>query len=160
MLILIARHVLGDVLADALRVAHLAEHATIRTRNTLDGVDGAIRVERDRHRRLAVIVDVLRRDLSAHAELRDDFLIRDEAALAVRDGDAMDIADLDVVKPRREVRRDARRDHAGDVTAERVVRERRRAVRKVADLAVRHETELDERLEPVADAEHEAVAMA
>ena len=139
-------------------MAHLAEHAAIRARDALDGVDGAVRVPRQGQRRLSLLVDVLRGDLAALAQLRHHLRRGGKSALAMGDSNRVHVADLYVVEPRREIRSHLRAHHAGDVAAQRIVRKRRRFLREIADLAVGHEAELDERLKTVADAEHEAVA--
>ncbi len=70
----------------------------------------------------------------------------------------MDLADLALGQPRREVARHAGADEAALVAADGVEGQRRSVGCGFHDVAVRHEAELDERLEAVADAQHEAVA--
>ena len=69
---LVARSELGDVLVEActgaLRVAHLAQDATIGAGNALDSQDGAVRVDGEVHARSACCVNVLRCNLAVCLE--------------------------------------------------------------------------------------------
>ena len=69
------------------------------------------------------------------------------------------LADLRAGKPRGLVGAHARAHKAGLMAADDVVGERRAVGIGIHDLAVGHKAELDERLEAVADAEHQAVAL-
>ena len=63
-------------------------------------------------------------------------------------------------KPGRSVAHDLRINHLGYVTVYRVESKRRRIpLLSIDDMAVGHETELDNRLETVAYAEHETVSL-
>lgn len=84
---------------------------------------------------------------------------RHEAPLAMRNRDRMHVADLRLQEPGRFHRDDFRMRHARDMTADGVEGEGGALGRRGADLAPRHEAELDDRLEPVADAERESVAL-
>ena len=71
----------------------------------------------------------------------------------------MDVADRSLGQPRGEVGGHARADQSALVAADGVEGQRRAGVGHRHDVAVRHQTQLDERLEAVADAEHQAVAV-
>ena len=73
-------------------------------------------------------------------------------------GRDVDVADARVHQPRGERRGHARAHDARLVAANDVERQRRRACVRLADLAIRHQPQLDERLEAVADAAHQPVA--
>ena len=106
-------------------------------------------------------VGVLERDLAVFRQVVDHMLRGDKAALAVRNRDRVQVAHLAGGQPRALDRRDARGHIAALVAADEVEGQRRVvAGHLVADLAVGHKAELDERLEAVADAEHQAVALA
>ena len=140
-------------------MAHLAQHAAVRGADALDGPVGAVRVERHLRRRDAVLVAVLRDDLAVVHQAAQLALAADEAALAVGDGDLVDIADVHARHPRGLDGGDDRAHMRGGMAADGVVGQRRIALVERADLAVRHQAQLDERLEAVADAQHQAVPL-
>ena len=74
-------------------------------------------------------------------------------------GHGVDVADLRARKPGGLVGAHARAHKAGLMTADDVVGERRAVGIGIHDLAVGHKAELDERLEAVAHAEHQSVAL-
>ena len=136
-------------------MAHLAQHAAIRAGDALDRAHRAVRVPRDVHRRLARKVSVLERDLTVLCEVVDHALRGDEATLAVRDRDRMEVAYLAGGQPRALNRRDAGGHIAALVAADQIEGQRRVvAAHLIADLAIGDKAELNERLEAVADAEH------
>ena len=75
------------------------------------------------------------------------------------DGDGVHVAHLGLRQPRGEVRRHAGAHQTALVAADGVERQRRAFGGHRHDVAVRHQAKLDERLEAVADAEHQAVAV-
>ena len=85
-LVLVAGDILVQVLAAALRMAHLAEDTAIRAGDALDGEDGAVGVVLHVHAGAAVLIDVLGRDLAVGDEGVQHALRCHEAALTVADG--------------------------------------------------------------------------
>lgn len=158
-LVLFAGDVLGDAGAAALGVAHLAEDPAAGAGDAFDGEQGAVRVDGDVHRGLAAGVDVLRGDLTVSRELGDDFRAGVELAFAMRQRDRVEVAGLAEGKPGRGIADDPGGGVAGDVAADVVVDQGRGTGGGLADLAVGDEAGLDQGLEAVADAEHEAVAV-
>lgn len=82
-----------------------------------------------------------------------------KASFAVRDGNFENLAHVGVTHPGRLRRGNADVRNGGLVAANLVIRQRRRVLVGVYDVAKRHEAQLDERLESVANAEHEAVSV-
>lgn len=109
---------------------------------------------------VAVEIHVLGRDLSVRGELSDKSLVGVEASLSVGYRHSVNVADIHSGEPWGLHRRDSRADHHRLVTAD-SVEGQRRAFRRhlVHDLTVREKSGLDERLEAVAYAEHETVAV-
>ena len=139
-------------------MAHLTEDAAIRAGDALDAGDGAVGVDVEVHGRHACHVDVLRGDLTALVQLGQDVVVGDEAALAVGDGNGIELIRVALGEPRRQVAADAGANQAALVTADLVEGQRGRVGGGVDDVAVRHQAQLDECLEAVADAQHKAVA--
>ena len=101
---------------------------------------------------------VLEGDLSVFDERFQHGIGGGEAAFAVREIDAVRLADLEVGKPRAVVVGNDGGGDARDVAADAVVRQRGVARHRCGDFTARQEAAFDERLEAVADAEDEAVA--
>ena len=93
-LILFAVDILADKRAVTLGVTHLAEHTAVRRGDTLDRAHGAVRVPRDVHGRVTVQIGVLERYLTVLDQVVDDVLWCYEAALAVRERDGVQVADI------------------------------------------------------------------
>ena len=106
-----------------------------------------------------MFVNVLCGNLPVCDELVEHAVGSDETSLAMGDGDGVHIAHLRLGKPRRQVRRDACAYKTALVASDGVERKRRALRGHRHNVAEGHETELDERLEPVADAEHETVTV-
>ena len=66
---------------------------------------------------------------------------------------------LHVVEPRRQVGHNLGAHHAGGMTANLVVSQGRRSCIQVADFAIRHQAQLDQCLEAVADTKHQAITL-
>ena len=94
------RDVLVYARAPTLGVPHLAEHASVRARDALDGEHRAIGVHVEIHRRHAIQTDVLRRDLPALDKLLERVVVGHKAPLAMADGDGMDVTHLAAREPR------------------------------------------------------------
>ena len=75
------------------------------------------------------------------------------------DGNVVNVAHLATRKPGAQIRRHTRAHQAALVTADLVERERGARIVHGADVAIRHQAQLHERLEAVADAQHQAVAV-
>ena len=88
----------------------------------------------------------------------EHLVVGDEAALAVADGDGVGVVQAALRQPRGQIGRDASAHQTALVTTDGVERQRGRIGRGVDDVAVGHQTELDQGLEAVADAQHQAVA--
>ena len=78
-LILVAWYILRDIVANALRMSHLAEDAAVGACDRLDRFHRTVRIERRFHRRLACIVDILRRELAALGERMRAVVVTDAA---------------------------------------------------------------------------------
>ena len=119
----------------------------------------AVGVEADVHRGRARKVDVLRHDLPVCGELSDEF-----ASLATNLPSPCEMGTLntspalDAREPGRLCGSDPDAHDARLVAADVVIGERGAGLVRFDDLPEGHEPELDERLEAVADAAHEAVA--
>ena len=74
-------------------------------------------------------------------------------------GDGVHVSNGSLGKPRRQVRRDTGAHQAALVAADGVERQRRAFCSHRHDIAVRHQAELDQSLETIADAEHQAIAV-
>ena len=74
------------------------------------------------------------------------------------DGNGVHVVDAALGEPRAQIGRHARAHQAALVTADGVESQRGAGLVHGADVSVGHQAELDERLEAVADAQHEAVA--
>ena len=141
-------------------MAHLAEDTAVRRGDTLDGAHGAVRVPRDIHGRITVQIGVLERYLTVLNQVVNDVLRRYEATLTVRERDGMQVTDVAGGQPRALHRGYASGGVAALVAADEVEGQRRVvAGHLVTDFAVGNQTQLNERLEAVADAEHQAVAL-
>ena len=159
LLLLAAGDVDGDAVIDnTFGMAHLAEHAAVRAGDAFDGAGGTVGIPWHVGGGLAIKIAILEGDLAVGDERRNLFICRDKAAFAVRDWNGVNVAGLDVLKPRREIGGDNRVDGCRGVAADCVERQRRIVVGKPRlDLAVGDEAELVEGLEAVADADGEAI---
>ena len=133
---LVAGDVLVQAVAATLHMAHLTEDAAIRAGDALDAGDGAVGVDVEVHGRHACHVDVLRGDLTALAQLGQDVVVGDEAALAVGDGNGIELIRVALGEPRRQVAADAGANQAALVTADLVEGQRGRVGGGVDDVAV------------------------
>ena len=119
------------------------------------GAHGAVRVPRDIHGRITVQIGVLERYLTVLNQVVNDVLRRYEATLTVRERDGMQVTDVAGGQPRALHRGYASGGVAALVAADEVEGQRRVvAGHLVTDFAVGNQTQLNERLEAVADAEH------
>ena len=140
-------------------MAHLAEDTAVRRGDAFDGEERVVGVEVYVRGRLTVRVDVLCGDLPVCGELADQLLARKEAPFAVGDRDGVHLADLGQGEPRGLVRGNAGADNAALMTGDGVEGQGRAVLIRVDDLAVGNQTELDQRLEAVADAADQTVAL-
>ena len=138
---------------------HLAEDPAVGGGDALDGTHRIVGVEGDVVGGLAVEIHVLRGDLAVFRKRRHHFVACQEAAFAVGDGHGVDLAHLGLRKPRRAVGGDARAHQPRLVAADGVEGQGGGFFIRLGDPAVGHQAQLDERLEAVADAGHEAVAL-
>ena len=93
-LVLVAGDVDAYIGAPALRVAHLAEHPAVGGEDALDGLQGAVGVGVDVHGGRAGGVHVLGGDLAVGDQPLQLRLGGCEAALAVGDGDGVEVAHM------------------------------------------------------------------
>lgn len=159
LLVVVAVDVHCAAVASSLAVAHLAQDAAVGAGDAFDGHVGAVHVVLLVHGGVAVEVDILRGHLAVLEEAVEPLLRRHEAAFAVRDGDGVGGAQLGLAQPRAKVAGDARVGHLALVAADGVEGQRGCILGLGADLAVGNQAELDQGLEAIADAEHEAVAL-
>ena len=130
-------------------MTHLAEDAAVRAGDALDGEQRAVWVHGQVHAGHAGLVHVLRGDLSVGLEQVKHRFGGDEAAFTMRDGHGVHVAHGRARQPRRQVRRDTSVYQTALVTADRVERQRRAFGGHRHDVAIRNQTQLDERLEAV-----------
>src|SRR5699024_3690100 len=101
----VLRLVAGDVAEQVgfvtLRVSHLAEYPTVATHDTLDGVIGAVGVERRPAGRHPVGIGILESHLACLEKLLSLPFVHHELTLAVADGDGMQFARTESGEPRR-----------------------------------------------------------
>ena len=93
-LVLVAGDVLGDPLALALTVAHLAEHPPVGGEDALDGLHRAVGIGGDVQGGDGGGVGVLGGNLAVLDHLGEDGLRGHEAALAVGHGDGVHVVQL------------------------------------------------------------------
>ena len=158
-LILVAGDVFVQVLAAALRMAHLAEDTAIRAGDALDGEDGTVGVVLHVHAGAAVLINVLGRDLAVGDEGVQHALRCHEAALTVADGHGVLVAHAALGQPGAAGGGDAGAHQHTLVAADGVEGQGRVAGRDGADVAVSGQTQLDEGLEAVADAQHQTITV-
>ena len=96
---LVAWDVLGDVLADAFAVAHLAEDAAVWTGEPFDGCIGAIDVVWHIEAGIAIHVDILGDDLVVGEKLFQRILTGDKTAFPMGERDLVGGADFHACKP-------------------------------------------------------------
>ena len=106
-----------------------------------------------------MFINVLRGNLARRLQLLKQLGRNHEAAFAVADSNIVDVAHLAARKPGAQIRRHARAHQAALVTADLVERKRGARVIHGADVAIRHQAQLHERLETVANAQHQAVTV-
>ena len=140
-------------------MSHLAEHAAVRAGDAFNGQQRTVRVHVQIHARHAGLVHILRGDLAVGLELCKHIVGSHETAFAVGDGDGVHVANLGLRQPRGEVRRHAGAHQAALVAADGVERQRRAFGGHRHDIAVRHQAKLDQRLETIADTEHQTITV-
>ena len=160
-LVLFAVNITANKGTVTLCVTHLAEHTAVRGGDTLDCTHGAIRVPCDIHGRIACKIGILECNLTVLRQIVNYMLRRDKTAFAMRNSNRVQIANLAGGQPRALDRCHARGHITALVATDQVEGQRRIvASHLVADLAVGHKPQLDERLEAVADTEHQTIALA
>ena len=138
-------------------MAHLAQHPAIGRHDAFHSPDGTVGVYVHVHAGDTVLVHILSDDLAVVSQLPNQLLTAQEPALAVGDGDGVNVAHLRPCQPRRAVGSDAGPHQTGLVAADGVEGQGGAGLVGVDDLTVGDKTQLDERLETVADAQHQAV---
>ena len=157
--VILAGNIFVKTVAYTLGVTHFADNASVGRRDTLYGKRRIVRIEVNVVSRSSAKIDILRCDLTVLRQAHDLSSIGKEPALTVRYSHRIDIARARFHEPRRFVRCDPRSYKARLVTSDRVVGERRTRCVRIDDLSVRNETELNERLEAIADTCHKTVAV-
>ena len=104
-------------------------------------------------------IHILRGDLTAFDKAAERIGIRDETAFAVADRDGVDVSHGGPAQPGGERRSDSGAYQTALMASDRVEGQGRIVLGHRHDMPERHQTELDQRLEAVADAEHQAVAI-
>ena len=143
--------------ADPLGVAHFAEHPAVRAGDPFDRPIGTVGIDFDRHRRIACRVDILGGNLTLRRHPLQMFTAGDQATFAVRNRDRVDVARLDQAEPGRQAGYHPGIGHPRNVATYPVKGEGRAVLRQRTNLSVRQQTQFDQRLESVADAEHQPV---
>ena len=116
----VAGDVLGNVGAASFCMAHLAQDSSIRAGDAFDGPGGTVRVEAAVVSRISFKVRVLGSNLAISGKSLDLFIGCDEAAFAVADSDAVEVARLAERKPRGLGGNDLGRYETGQVASDRV----------------------------------------
>ena len=148
------------LVSDALTVTHLAEHAAIGGSDALDRIDGAIGIEHQIHRGNASVVAVLSCNLTIGGQLRNQLGRSDELALAMRDGTGINIAGIGVHQPRRLIGSYTSAYQTGLMARDIVEGQRCFTILSRADLAIGYQTQLDQRLETIADTADQTITLA
>ena len=159
LLVLLASNIAEEAGSKALAVAHLAQDAAIGASDAFDSVQAAIRVERSVHRGHACSIYILSSYLAIRKELLNRCFRCVEATFAVGNSNSMLLAGLAQAEPRRLVRNNASGHDLGNVATNIVEGQGRRSASHIANLAIGHQTQLDQSLEAVANAQHQAVAI-
>ena len=153
----------GDVLVqagtDALAVTHFAEDPAVGGGDALDGVQRAVGVEVNVSGGVALQVNVLGGDLAVGRQLTDQLFGCKELALAVGNGDIVHVAHVGQRQPGGLVGGDPGADDTALVAGDVVEGQGGAGLVGVDDLAVGNQTQLDQRLEAVADAAYQAVPL-
>ena len=140
-------------------MSHLAEDQSVVGDDTLNGVEGAVGVVFGVHAHLAVLVTVLERDLAVLKKLFGQRLRHYELALAVADCNLVDIAFGERGEPWGIGAAHAGTHDAGDMSVDVVAVEGGGVGCYAAEFAEWQQSGLDQRLEAVADAEHQTLAI-
>ena len=140
-------------------MSHLTEDQTVVGDNALDGVEGAVGVVGRIHAHVAVLIAILERHLTVLEELFCKLIRYHELALAMADGNIVYIAFLEGGEPRGTGGGHAGAHQSRDVTVDIVTIQCRGVGSHIAQLAKWQQTGLDERLEAVADTEHQALTV-
>ena len=133
-------------------MGHLSVYPSVGACDTLDGHVGAVGVPVFIHSGIAVCIHILGRHLAVGKELLKPLVAGHEPAFAVGYRVHINAAQLCFCKPRGLIGDHLKVHHLGDMTSDGVVGQRRRAGILLRNGAARHEPQLDESLESVADA--------
>ena len=148
-----------DTPAFALAVRHLAQDPAVGRCDAFDRREGTVDVPLLVHRDHSFGIAVLRSDLAVREELIDPLLRRHETSFAVGCRIHIDAAELRAGEPGRLIGDDLGIRHLGDMASDRIIGKCGRIPALAGDLAVRDQTELDQRLETVADAQDQAISL-
>ena len=138
-------------------MAHLAQHTAVGAGDALDGAHRAVGVPLDVAADRAVGVHVLGGHLAVLNELPQRLVVGHEPALAVGHGHGEDVAGVHARHPGGLHTGDAGVHHAADVAAQGVEGQGGVVLLGLGDFAVGHQAQLNQGLEAVADAQHQAV---
>ena len=154
MQIVVARYILVQGSADTLGVAHLTEHAAIGRGNTLDGPNRTIGVEVHIHRGRACQIHILGCDLAIRCQLLQQLLTAQEAAFTVGNGHIHHISYLHLAEPGGIIGSHSGPHDAALMAADHILAQGGAGLIGIDDLTKGHQTQLDQRLEAVTDAQH------
>ena len=135
-------------------MTHFAQHAAVRGSNAFHRPYGAVGVKGHIRGHIAVRVHILGSDLAVLRQPAQGGLICYEPALTVRDGHGKHVACLGACQPRGLGAGDPGVSHLADMAANGIKGQGGVVLLNVHNLAVGHQTQLDQRLEPVADTQH------
>ena len=138
-------------------MSHLAQHPAVRGGDALDGPHRPVGIEGGVHRGRALQVHVLGGDLTVVRQLAQDALRRDEPALAVGDGHAVDLAGGGLHQPGGETAAHPRPHNGRLMPPNGVVGQGGAVPVRVPDFPEGDQPQLHQGLEAVADAQHQAV---
>ena len=140
-------------------MTHLAQNATIGAGDAFDCQNGTVGVNRKVHRRVTHLINILRCNLACRSKLSNRFRACHETALAVADGNRVDIAHIAARKPRRKARSNARANQAALMATDGVKRKRGSLGRCRNDIAIGNQAQLDKSLEAIANTQHQTIAL-
>ena len=140
-------------------MTHLAQDATIGAGNTLDSQDGAVRVNREVHAWSTRCINVLCCYLAVGLERLKQLVGGNKATFSVTDCDGVDVAKCALGEPWRHRGSNAGANKLALVATNGVERQRWAGVVHRTNVAVRNKSQLDERLEAIANAQHKAIAL-
>ena len=149
--ILLAVNVDGYGIATAFGVGHLAQNTSVRAGNSFNGHVGAIGIPEFIHSRIALIIYILRGNLSVSKQSFQPLPICYKTSLTMRSRIAVYTAQLCLLQPRGLVGNNLGIYHLGNMAANGVHRQSRRICPLLYNLSFRNQSQFNQCLETVTD---------